>query len=312
VVGVLASRAGGGRHERGIRGALPDELGYFGRVPPLSGLEIPARHLGLQTGEESSVDAEALEEAAECVRVERLLEVAGEPPRPAVRSDPDPPRDARVAVARDDAFRFVYPATLERLRGRATVVEFAPVAGDDLPDCDGVYLPGGYPELHAERLSRSPALDSLADRAADGLPVLGECGGLMALAGSLTTADDGAPGAPERTSGERSDPRAGGTFDMAGVLPAEVRMHDRYRALDHVALRARRDTSIAPAGSTLRGHEFHYSTATVDGDARFAFDVERGTGVDGEHDGLTEHRTLGTYAHVHAESGAFDRFIDSL
>ena len=300
VVGVLASRAHGGRHEAGIRDALPAELAYFGRVPPLSGLEIPDRHLGLEMGDESPVGDDALSEAAECVRVERLLAVAHEPPRPADAADPAPPRDARVAVARDDAFRFVYPATLERLRERASVVEFAPTAGDDLPGCDGVYLPGGYPELHAERLSRSPALDSLSDRASAGLPVLGECGGLMALSESLTTVDNGAPDAPEET------------FEMAGVLPAEVTMHDRYRALDHVELRANRGTLTAPAGSTLRGHEFHYSTATVGGDARFAFDVERGAGVDGAHDGLTEYRTLGTYAHVHAGSGAFDRFVDSL
>jgi cobyrinic acid a,c-diamide synthase len=297
VVGVLASRAHGGRHERGVREALPEELEYFGRVPPLSGLEIPDRHLGLHMGDESPVDGDALDEAAEAVRVERLLEVAREPPRPAETADSDtdtdPRRDVRVALARDDAFRFVYPATVERLRERATLVEFAPTAGDDLPACDGVYLPGGYPELHAERLSRSPALSTLADRANDGLPVLGECGGLMALAETLTTAE-------------------GTTVEMAGVLPADVEMHDRYQALDHVELRARRGTVTAPAGSTLRGHEFHYSTATVGGDARFAFDVERGSGIDGDHDGLAEHRTLGTYAHVHAGSGAFDRFVDSL
>jgi cobyrinic acid a,c-diamide synthase len=293
VAGVLVSRAHGGRHEAGIREALPEELEYFGRVPPLSGLEVPDRHLGLHMGDESPVDDDVLSEAAECVRVERLLEVAREPPRQADAADPPLPRDVRVAVARDDAFRFVYPATLERLRERAAVVEFAPTAGDDLPDCEGVYLPGGYPELHAERLSRSPALGTLADRASDGLPVLGECGGLMALADSLTTAD-------------------GNSFGMAGVLPAAVEMHDHFQALDHVELRANRETLTATAGSTLRGHEFHYSTATVDGDARFAFDVERGTGLDGEHDGLAEHRTLGTYAHVHAESGAFDRFVDSL
>jgi len=293
VAGVLASRAHGGRHERGIREALPDGLEYFGRVPPLSGLEIPDRHLGLHMGDEAPVDDDALDEAAEGVRAERLLDVAREPPRADGPVGVGPPRDARVAVARDDAFRFVYPATIERLRERATVLEFAPTAGDDLPDCEGIYLPGGYPELHAERLSGSPALDSLADRAAEGLPVLGECGGLMALAESLTTVDDA-------------------TVDMAGILPADVEMHDRYRALDHVELRAKREALTAGAGATVRGHEFHYSTAAVDGDARFAFDVERGTGLDGDHDGLTEHRTLGTYAHVHADSGAFDRFLDSL
>jgi len=73
-----------------------------------------------------------------------------------------------------------------------------------------------------------------------------------------------------------------------------------------------RNGPTAATGSTLRGHEFHYSAADVSDDARFAFDVERGEGLDGEHDGLTEHRTLGTYAHVHPESGAFDAFLDGL
>ncbi|KKF39973.1 hypothetical protein FK85_24085 [Halorubrum saccharovorum] len=89
-------------------------------------------------------------------------------------------------------------------------------------------------------------------------------------------------------------------------------MRDRYQALDHVELRATRNAPTASAGATLRGHEFHYSEADAAGDARFAFDVERGTGIDGEHDGLIEHRTLGTYAHVHPESGAFDAFLDGL
>jgi cobyrinic acid a,c-diamide synthase len=86
-------------------------------------------------------------------------------------------------------------------------------------------------------------------------------------------------------------------------------MTDRPRALDHVELRAREGTHTADAGTTLYGHEFHYSEADVDDDARFAFDVVRGRGIDGDHDGLTEYRTLGTYAHVHAASGAFDRFV---
>ena len=292
VAGVLAQRAHGGRHAEGIRDALPDELAYFGRIPPDEDLEIPDRHLGLHMGDESTLDDDALDAAAETVRADRLRGVAREPPRPNPVTR-GPTTGARVAVARDDAFRFVYPATLERLRERATVTTFAPAAGDDLPDCDGVYLPGGYPELHGEALSASPALSTLADRAGGGLPILGECGGLMALSRSLTTTD-------------------GDTHAMAGILPADVRMHDRYQALDHVELRARDDALTAGSGASLRGHEFHYSSADVDADARFAFDVERGDGIDGDHDGLTAHRTLGTYCHVHAESGAFDTFFDAL
>jgi len=292
VAGVLAQRAHGGRHEAGIRDALPDGVDYLGRIPPVEGLEIPERHLGLRMGEEAPVDPEALGEAAEHVDAERLVGLAREPPRPEPAA-PGPATGKRVAVADDAAFCFEYPATRQRLRARADVVPFSPVAGDDLPDCDGVYLPGGYPELHADALADSPALDALADRAAEGLPVLGECGGLLALAESLTTTD-------------------GESHAMAGVLPADVTMRERYQALDHVELRARGDTLTANAGDRLRGHEFHYSEADAAGDARFAFDVERGDGVTGDRDGLTEYDTLGTYAHVHAESSAFDRFLDSL
>jgi cobyrinic acid a,c-diamide synthase len=292
VAGVLAQRAHGGRHAEGIREALPEGLAYLGRVPPREDLEIPERHLGLETGEEAPLGEAALAAAAEHVRADRIAAIAREPPR-GEPADLRPPTGKRVALARDGTFRFCYPATVERLRERAEVVTFAPAAGDELPACDGVYLPGGYPELHAEALADAPALAALGERAPEGLPVLGECGGLMTLAESLTTAD-------------------GDTHRMAGVLPAEVRMHERYRALDHVELRAERDTLTAGAGDRLRGHEFHYSSADVAGDARLAFAVERGSGIDGERDGLVEYRTLGTYCHVHPESGAFDAFLGAL
>jgi cobyrinic acid a,c-diamide synthase len=292
VVGVVAQRAHGGRHERGIREALPDGMRYFGRIPPTDELEIPDRHLGLHMGAESPLSTEALDAAADHLRTEALLDVARTPPRPDERPDGDA-TGRRVAVARDAAFCFYYPATIERLRERADVVTFSPTAGDDLPDCDGVYLPGGYPELHAAKLERSDTLRQLAAEASAGLPVVGECGGLMALAETLTTAE-------------------GDSYRMAGVLPADVRMHDRYQALDHVELRATDGTLTAGSGGRLRGHEFHYSSADVAADARFAFDVERGDGIDDGRDGLEAHRTLGTYCHVHPESGAYDSFVESI
>jgi len=292
VSGVIANRAHGGRHERGIRDALPEGLAYYGRVPPNEELEIPDRHLGLEMGDEVAYDGEALDAAAEHVRTDALIEGAREPPEPATRKEPGR-TGKRIAVANDAAFAFRYPAIDERLRQRAEVVTFAPTAGDALPDADGVYLPGGYPELHAAALSDSPAIRSLADAAASGTAILGECGGFMVLAEALTTAD-------------------GDTHEMAGVLPATVRMHDRYQALDHIALAARADSPIADHDQRLRGHEFHYSSADLGKDARFAFDMERGDGLDGDHDGLREYRTLGTYCHFHTESGAFDAFIDSL
>ncbi|NGM71590.1 cobyrinic acid a,c-diamide synthase [Natronolimnobius sp. AArcel1] len=294
VAGIVAQRAHGGRHEQGIRDALPDDLEYFGRIPPTPGLEIPERHLGLEMGDETPVPLEALREAADTLEAERLAAVASESPKPdeSVHTEPDPV-DARIAVASDAAFCFRYPATLERFRERATLLTFSPVAGDPVPDCDAVYLPGGYPELHADALESAGTLAELGQRASDGLPVLGECGGLMTMSQSLTTAD-------------------GECHEMAGILPADVTMHDRYQALDHVELEATDSTLTAASGEHVRGHEFHYSSAEVGSDARFAFDTVRGDGIDGDHDGLTEYASLGTYAHVHPESGAFETVLERL
>ncbi|MES3518191.1 MAG: cobyrinic acid a,c-diamide synthase [Natronomonas sp.] len=294
VVGVIAIRAHGGRHADGIRSALPDDIDYLGRIPPDPDLEIPDRHLGLEMGSEAPIDEAAIESAAETIDATALAAVAREPPRPdpASRSETTDTPGPTVAVAADAAFCFSYPATTERLRADGDLVTFSPVAGDPVPDADGVYLPGGYPELYADDLSDGGTLDALGDRAADGLPVFGECGGLMALSESLTTVD-------------------GDTYGMAGVLPATVTMQERYQALDHVELTATRETPIAEAGDRCRGHEFHYSAADVAADATFGFDVERGDGIDG-HDGLTEYQTLGTYCHFHAESGVFDAFLDAV
>ncbi len=294
VTGIISQQTHGGRHEEGIRAALPDDLQYFGRIPPRENLEIPERHLGLHMGEEAPIDRDAITEVADRIDAEALASVAREPPTPDQSRESGRENqlsDRRIAVADDSAFQFSYPAARERLAERAEVVTFAPVDGDDLPECDGVYLPGGYPELHGEELEMSPAISTLAEQAQEGLPILGECGGLMALSNSLRTTD-------------------GETYEMAGVLPADVEMHERYQALDHVELQATTDTVTANSGEIHRGHQFHYSSASVESDARFAFEMKRGKGVDGDHDGLTEYQTLGTYCHLHAESGSFDRFLD--
>jgi len=293
VPGVLVQRAHGGRHEEGIRDALPDDLTYFGRIPPQSDLEIPERHLGLHMGDETTLPRDALDAAAESIRTERLLEVASEPPSPPEHNKSQKTGEQpQIAVARDEAFSFLYPRTLERLRERATVELVSPLAGDELPPVDGVYLPGGYPELHAERLSNSSTLETLAEKASDGLPIFGECGGFMALCQSLTTAD-------------------GTTVDLPGVLPATVEMHDRYQALDHVELSPTGQSPLAETAKQIRGHEFHYSSTSLTRDAQFAFEVERGDGIDGAHEGLVEYNAVGTYTHFHAESGIFDSFLDS-
>ncbi len=243
-------------------------------------------------GEESPLPRAALRDAAAHIETDRLLAVAREPTGTAQPAAPAS-SETCIAVAQDEAFSFVYPATLERLRAGSRVEPFSPVAGDPVPPCDGIYLPGGYPERFAFELAASDTLGGLHSQAAAGTPIYGECGGMMALAETLETTD-------------------GATYDMAGVLPAAVGMTETYQALDHVQLRADRRTTTAAPGETVRGHEFHYSAADLGSDATLAFDVERGDGMARGRDGLTEYDTLGTYAHVHPESGAFDTFLERI
>lgn len=123
-----------------------------------------------------------------------------------------------------------------------------------------------------------------------GLPIFGEGGGMMAMSRDLTTTD-------------------GETYGMAGILPAEVEMVDGLQGLGYVEVKARDENSNFPSGESYRGHEFHYSRTRVDSGAEFVFDNVRGSGIDGEHDGVRRYNAVGTYGHFHPESGLFDDFL---
>jgi cobyrinic acid a,c-diamide synthase len=166
------------------------------------------------------------------------------------RSSPLPPLGQRIAVARDDAFAFAYPAMLEGWRrGGAEIVAFSPLA-DEAPDprAHAVFLPGGYPELHAGRLASNHAfLDGLRAAAARGAVVYGECGGYMALGRALIDA-------------------AGQPHAMAGLLPVTTSFAKRRLSLGYRAVKLARTSPLGGPGTAYRGHEFHYATVTDEGD----------------------------------------------
>jgi len=294
IAGVISQKTRPGRHERGIKDGLPDDLTYFGRIPPMDDLEIPERHLGLFMGNQATISEEKLDRAGREIDVESIIDAAKEPE---ARGGNSPVEfgsrdDVKIGMAYDSAFNFVYPGTREKL-DEAELRSFSPLNGDPLPDVDGVYLPGGYPELYPGRLSESPTLAELAEKSREGLPVFGECGGMMVMGEELKTG-------------------AGEVHEMTGILPVEVEMVDELQALGYVELEGKVDSAVCRRGARLRGHEFHYSGIEIGRNPEFAFDVSRGTGMDGSHEGLMRYNSLGTYTHFHGESGAFDRFINRL
>ncbi|KUZ40855.1 cobyrinate a,c-diamide synthase [Burkholderia territorii] len=236
--GVLANRVGSPRHAELLRQALPDDLRWLGHVPADAGIALPERHLGLhQPADIDDLDAR-LERAADVLAQTALAEL---PPvvsfaAPDVRAPlPRALAGKRIAIARDAAFSFIYPANLALLDALGAQLRyFSPLADESVPaDCDALFLPGGYPELHAATLAAN-AVTARAIRAhaAAGRPIVAECGGMVYLCESLTDVD-------------------GTTTPMLGLLSGHATMQRRFAALGMQAL----DTRTGP----MRGHTFHYS-----------------------------------------------------
>lgn len=243
--GVLANRVGSARHAEMLQQGLRDPQHWLGAMQRNAALVLPERHLGLVAATELSDALQRLDAAADALAdtplgrltLDELRQRWGvDFPVPEVRA-PQPAllEGKTVAVANDAAFCFIYAANIDCLRQLgARVVFFSPLADSALPDCDAVWLPGGYPELHAARLGANQGLrDSLRAHVAAHKPLWAECGGMMALFERLT---DG----------------AGVTYELWGLLPGTVTLQKRLAALGPQAL----ETGAGP----LRGHTFHYST----------------------------------------------------
>lgn len=249
--GVIANQVGSVAHaERLRRAAEAAGVPFLGWLPRTAEIHWPGRHLGLVPPAESPADpdwttrlARWVEQGVDVPAVLRLARSAAPLPGPSRPPRVVPlDRPVRVAVAEDAAFLFYYRenlALLEQLGAR--LVRFSPLAGDPLPDAEALYLGGGYPELHAAGLAATAARYRAALAARRPL-TLAECGGLMYLARTLTTAD-------------------GRTYPMVGAVPMDVTMESRVQALGYRSVRAG-PRGVFPPGAAFRGHEFHYSRVT--------------------------------------------------
>jgi cobyrinic acid a,c-diamide synthase len=285
VAGALFNRVAGERHFAAIaeacRRACP-EVALLGWLPKHAALEVPSRHLGLvQACESADLDAfldGAAALVAEHVDLDALLDLARPSAVAGAPAQPLPPLGQRIAVARDEAFAFTYPAVLEGWRrAGAELSFFSPLAGEG-PDeaADAVYLPGGYPELHAGRLAAF--LDGLRAAAARGAAVFGECGGYMVLGQGMVDAE-------------------GVRHAMAGLLGLETsfarrRLHLGYRRAVLAA-----EGPLGQAGGAWRGHEFHYATVTAE-TGQPLFQVADAAGGELGASGLRAGRVAGSFVHL--------------
>lgn len=291
IAGVILNKVGGRRHEAKLRAVIEHytDVPVIGAVQRSPDMHISERHLGLVPSNEAGESLAQIErmgrQVADQVDLQRLMDLSqpfeGQLDQKSTRAFAEP---VRIGIARDSAFGFYYNDDLDALRAAgADLVFFSPLEDVELPNVDALIFGGGFPETHMSALQENQTLIEQIRRFVESdRAVYAECGGLMYLSRSLTW------GAKQSR--------------MAAVIPADVVMHERPQGRGYVRLKTTDAHPWMEAGREVAAHEFHYSALShapgLGGDIRYAFKVERGTGVDGQHDGIRYRNLLANYAHM--------------
>ncbi|GAB4121572.1 MAG: hydrogenobyrinic acid a,c-diamide synthase (glutamine-hydrolyzing) [Sideroxydans sp.] len=314
IAGVILNNLGGRRHESKLRQVIEHytDVPVIGAIQHDARLSIIERHLGLMPSNESHVANAKIrqigEAIAEQVDLDQLLALSCKAPLPVphtaeVLSMPSGDK-VRIAIARDRAFGFYYADDLDALQAAgAELVPFDALRDAHLPEIDGLYIGGGFPETCAAELEANASLrGEIRQAIANGLPAYAECGGLMYLSRSIAY--------------------EGHTFDMVGAIPGDVKMHAKPVGRGYVHLREdaahpwprpkplqyfppsnfppqEGESANEKSNFLIRAHEFHYSSLeNLPKDCRFAYHVARGYGIDGKRDGLIVNNLLASYTHL--------------
>ncbi|GFE64262.1 cobyrinate a,c-diamide synthase [Litoreibacter roseus] len=275
ITGVILNKVGSDKHAAMISAALADVVPVLGAVPRRTDLIHPSRHLGLvQAGERADLET-WLEDVADLIETHVDLDALAPAPLSRGTATGLPPPAQSIAVAHDIAFAFAYPHILRDWRDAGAEVSFfSPLNDEPVPQCDLVYLPGGYPELHAGRIADNSNFLNSIRSAAEAVDIYGECGGYMILGKGLVDAN-------------------GVRHQMAGLLNLETsfqapKLHLGYRMLS---------ASKGPIQGHYRGHEFHYAT-TVSAAGDPLFDAHDADGIALDPMGLRHGRVAGSFAHI--------------
>ncbi len=298
IAGVILNHVGGSRHESKLRAVVEHytDVPVLGCVQHDKALGIVERHLGLMPSNEATAGTQHIAEIGRLIGAQvdltRLMQIADSAPPLTVQHTPQTvlktPSTLRIGIAQDEAFGFYYADDLEGLRAAgAELISFSPINDKHLPQVDALFLGGGFPEVFAHALAANQSLRREIHTAIEsGMPTYAECGGLMYLARSISW--------------------KGETHNMVGVVPGDVVMHEKPVGRGYVRLK---ETANFPWPSdtpptTVMAHEFHYSSLeNLPKNLHYAYEVERGFGIDGQHDGLVYKNLLAAYTHLRSLQG---------
>jgi cobyrinic acid a,c-diamide synthase len=300
IAGVILNQVGGSRHEAKLYSVIQyyTDVPVVGAVHQNPELLIEQRHLGLMPSNEADKAHRKINQlgraVASQVNLQQIIDIAATAkPTVELEASVDVVSDAaspvRIGYARDRAFGFYYPGDLKALQDSgAELVPIDTLQDKNLPPLDGIFLGGGFPEIVMQELEANTSLRAdILSYIENGGPVYAECGGLMYLARSITWKDQ--------------------TYSMVGAIPGDVVMHERPQGRGYVRLR---ETGNAPWPAEADGpleifaHEFHYSALeNLDADLDYAYEMVRGTGIDGTHDGIVYKNLLANYTHIRDGAG---------
>jgi Ni-sirohydrochlorin a,c-diamide synthase len=297
--GVILNKIGSPTHAAKAKKAIEHYTGIevIGQIPRNESMRLTMRHLGLVPASEGlKRDAtfreqlDNIEGVIQSIDVDKVLQIAksaGKLPRvrpkafvPSSKGRVAQNKRVRIGVACDEAFNFYYRDLFDLFSLNNTkTISFSPLHDEEIPDVDGIFIGGGYPELFADELERNRSMrDSIASHSQEDLPVFAECGGLMYLTESLTY--------------------GGRTSKMVGVIPANANMVNK-RVIGYVEGTTVRNNIIGRTGTKFRGHEFHYSELNDLNKPKFAFKLQKGAGIADGCDGVQVGQTLASYTHFH-------------
>lgn len=311
IAGVILNQVGGTRHESKLVQVIEHytDLRILGAVQSNPDLSIDERHLGLIPSNEEDQAEELIRRLADAVKqsvdLDSLLSIARPGKYPEHVSQPaatnaQPYAGFRIGLPKDKAFGFYYPDDLDRFRELgAELIIFDALKDSAMPDVDGLFLGGGFPETVMHELEHNSSLMlEISNFIESGGPVYAECGGLIYLSRSLTWREK--------------------KCKMAGIIPADAVMHDRPQGRGYVQLKETKHNpwpgmSEASEPEVLSAHEFHYSSleGLHEPSSNYAYEVVRGTGIDGRHDGYVYKNLLASYTHRRSTAAHpwVDRFL---
>ena len=298
--GVILNKVGGPRHESKLIAAIEryTDIPVLGVTGYDEKLKIPERHLGLIPANESEVADKVISNLSETIAagvdLNKILELAHTSAKPSYNFSPKPkpkPKlknsEVTIAVAKDVSFGFYYADDLEAFTDAdAKLIIFDAINDKQLPEADGLFIGGGFPETQMQKLSENISLLSdIRNSIENGMPVYAECGGLMYLSQSISWNEQ--------------------RYNMVGAIPGDIMMNERPQGRGYVKLKETSQMlwpSLSELDNTktdlLPAHEFHYACITgLSSEHKYAYQVKRGTGIDGMVDGLVINNTLSSFSH---------------